>query len=193
MEPLRAAPPKSTSSLDSSLRGSPAQALRLQKPETDLPDAPSQKYTQRCVYSMRWSNETRKSGQGERNKGHLQAVKKKKASDRHCNRLEEPGPRWEEGLEGSGKRPTVEPGRFECAWGDSTVLSGLTTGAQKTRQRGKNGDHCQLWKTPKLHKKGIKWIPLTVLTMFYFWSTCLQGWIYTTEKVLFKVWTIQGH
>ena len=159
------------SSLDSSRRGSPGQALRLQKLETDLPDAPSQKDTQGCVYSMRWSSETSKSRQGERNKGHLQAVgKKKRTSEQHCNRLGEPDPRWEEGLEGSGKRQTVEPRRFECSWGRVysswwETSDGLTTGAQKTRQRGKNGDHWQLWKTPKLHKKGNKWIPLTILTM----------------------------
>lgn len=52
-------------------------------------------------------------------------MKKKRTSDRHYNRLGEPDPRWEEGLEGSGKRQTVEPRRFECAWGDSTVLGGI--------------------------------------------------------------------
>ena len=150
------------SSLDSSRRGSPGQALHLRKLETDLPVAPSQKDTQGCVYSMRWSSETRKSRQGERNKGHLQAVggKKKCTSERHCNRLGEPDPRWEEGLEGSGKRQTVEPRRFECSWGRVysprwEASGGLTTGAQKTRQRGKNRDHCQLWKTPNCSRKEI--------------------------------------
>lgn len=52
-----------------------------------------------------------------------QRQEKKKTSEQHCNRLGEPDPRWEEGLEGSGKRQTVEPRRFKCTLGESLHFS----------------------------------------------------------------------
>lgn len=67
--------------------------------------------------------ESQDGGKGIKGISRQRQKKKKKTSEQHCNRLGEPEPRWEEGLEGSRKRQTVEPRRFKRTLGESLHFS----------------------------------------------------------------------